>query len=68
MTDPQPQPKPKTNFRFPGYTSVRYQSVSGTAHVTYDNWTSAAEAKKATDGFQIAPEVLIGVQFAERST
>lgn len=46
---------------------MRYHSVNGTANVTYDTWQTASEAKKALDGFQIAPEVLIGVNFAEKN-
>lgn len=47
---------------------MRYQSVSGTANVVFDNWQNAAVAKEQLDGFKIGHEAYVSAKFADQST
>lgn len=50
--------------QFPGYSTLRYQSAKGTAHIIYDSWAQGQEAKNALDGFEMSKGVLIKVTYA----
>ena len=50
--------------RYPGFERVVYNAPKHEAHVHYETWKEAGVAREALSGFQLAPGVLLSVQFA----